>query len=127
MRKIVKRVIGLVLALTLLAAQTTLIGAAELPQAQSQQDEIITADNVELEDDYVYGIVQPSKTRSMVAEEGVRLRSGPSTSYPVLELMYTGERVIIDRKTSAQVSGWYYLKRLKTGTWGWANASYILS
>lgn len=127
MRKITRRVIGLVLALTLLAAQATLVGAAELPQTHSQQDEIITADNKELGDDFVYGIVQPSKTRSMVAEEGVRLRSGPSTSYPVLELMYSGEQVIIDRKTSSQVSGWYYLKRLKTGTWGWANASYILS
>lgn len=127
MRKITRRVIGLVLALTLLAAEATLVGATELPQTQAQQDEIITADNVELEDDYVYGIVQPSKTRSMVAEEGVRLRSGPSTSYPVLELMYSGEQVLIDRKTSSQVSGWYYLKRVKTGTWGWANASYILS
>lgn len=127
MRKITRRVIGLVLALTLLAAEAALVGAAELPQVEVQQDGTITAEDTGLGDGFVYGIVQPSKTRSMVAEEGVRLRSGPSTSYPVLELMYTGERVIIDRKTSAQVSGWYYLKRLKTGTWGWANASYILS
>lgn len=127
MRKITRRVVGLLLALTLLAAQAALIGAAELPQAQSQQDEIITAANEELGDDYVYGIVQPPKTRGMVIEEGVRLRSGPSTSYPVVELMYSGERVIIDRTTSAQVSGWYYIKRLKTGTWGWASSSYIIS
>lgn len=127
MRKITKRVVGLLLALTLMAAQAALIGAAELPQAQSQQDEIITADTEELGDDYVYGIVQPSKTRSIVLEEGVRLRSGPSTSYSVLELMYSGEQVLIDRKTSSQVSGWYYLKRVKTGTWGWASSSYILS
>lgn len=127
MRKIVKRVIGLVLALTLLAAEAGLVGAAELPQVEVQQDGTITVEDTGLGDGFVYGIVQPPKTRGTVIEEGVRLRSGPSTSYPVVELMYYGEKVIIDRTTSAQVSGWYYVKRLKTGTWGWASSSYIMS
>ncbi len=59
--------------------------------------------------------------------DGVRLRSGPSQDYAVLELMYNGEYVSIDFSTSySQSNGtWYYVKRIKTGTWGWVKSEYI--
>ena len=128
MRKMEKRMIGLVLALTLLVAEAVFASAAELPDVQTgQQVETLSSDNSTLEEGFEYGVVQPPKTRSMVVEDGVRLRQGPSTSAPVLELMYYGEKVIIDRTTSDKVPGWYYLKRLNTGTWGWASSDYIMS
>lgn len=128
MRKMEKRIVGLVLALTLLVAEAVLVSAAEWPNVQTgQQVETLSSDDSTLEDGFEYGVVQPPKTRSVVVEDGVRLRQGPSTSAPVLELMYYGETVLIDRETSNKVPGWYYLKRLSTGTWGWASSSYILS
>ena len=45
-------------------------------------------------------IVEPGKASRYVGGtvigDGVRLRSEPSTSAPVLELMYYGERVVVD-------------------------------
>ena len=128
MRRIRKRVVGLVLALTLLAAEAVLVSAADLPGVQArQQDEGTTSNDSNPGEGFEYGVVQTPKTRSLVVEDGVRLRQGPSTSAPVLELMYCGETVLIDRTTSSKVPGWYYLKRLSTGTWGWASSDYIMS
>lgn len=68
-----------------------------------------------------------SDANADVNADGVRLRSGPSQDYSVLELMYYGEYVRIDFTTSySQSDGtWYYVKRIKTGTWGWVKAEYI--
>lgn len=61
-----------------------------------------------------------------VTGDGVRLRSTPSTSGTILEKMYYGEYVWIDwNMTGTSHPGWYFLKRLKTGTNGWASSSYI--
>lgn len=62
-----------------------------------------------------------------VEGDGVRLRSGPSQDYAVLELMYNGEYVSIDFTTSYKHSNgaWYYVKRIKTGRWGWVKADNI--
>ena len=58
-----------------------------------------------------------------VEGDGVRLRAKPSTNSTILELMYNGELVYINYKKVK--SGWYYVKRAKTGTWGWASSNYI--
>lgn len=63
-----------------------------------------------------------------ICDNGVRLRTAPSTSATILELMYNGEHVLIDFKTSfSQSNGtWYYIKRIKTGTWGWVSRDYVI-
>lgn len=63
-----------------------------------------------------------------VTDNGVRLRKKPSLSATVLELMYNGENVLIDYIKSYENgfdSLWFYVKRIKTGTWGWVKRTYI--
>ena len=56
----------------------------------------------------------------------VRLRAKPSTSATVLESMSIHEKVCVDMtKSKSKNYKWYYLKRVKTGTWGWVKAEYI--
>lgn len=124
-RKMLKRLACLVLAIGMLAAETIMVGATSLPEVQP-------VSQTETADSEVTGLVEgvvkaPIMTRGLGAlvEDGVRLRKGPSTSAPILELMYVGEKVYIDNTTSSAVSGWYYLQRVNTGTWGWAKADYI--
>ena len=126
-RKMFKRLACLLMALGMLAAEVVMVGAAELPKSQpvSQAE---TADSGDTDGDgMVTGVVQMPMTRGggTIVEDGVRLRKGPSTGAVVLELMYVGEYVTIDTITSSAVSGWYYVQRGKTGTWGWAKAEYI--
>ena len=126
-RKMFKRLACLLMALGMLAAEVVMVGAAELPKVQ-QVSQAETSDSGDTDGgDMVSGVVQVPMTRGMgdVIEDGVRLRKGPSTSATILELMYSGEYVTIDTTTSASVSGWYYVQRRKTGTWGWAKAEYI--
>lgn len=62
-----------------------------------------------------------------VTGDGVRLRKTPSTSGTVLELMYSGETVFVD-KSKATTSGgtkWYYVTRILDGTEGWVSSQYI--
>ena len=58
---------------------------------------------------------------------GVRLRKLPKKTATILELMYNRERVCINYTKSAKESNgkWYYVKRVKTGTWGWVNYNYL--
>lgn len=61
-----------------------------------------------------------------VTGDGVRLRKKPSKSAAILELMYKGEPVLINYTKSSKGKGtWYYVKRMKTGTWGWVCRKYI--
>ena len=58
---------------------------------------------------------------------GVRLRSKPSLSAPILALMYEGEEVsvVMSKITTNSDGTWYYLYHIKSDTWGWASANYI--
>ncbi len=60
-----------------------------------------------------------------VMGDGVRLRKGASLTSTVLELMDKGEIVSIDLDKSRLSKGFYYVKRLKTGTRGYASTKYI--
>lgn len=62
-----------------------------------------------------------------VSGDGVRLRSGPSIDYTILEVMYNGEYVSINfTKSFTESNGsWFYVKRIKTGTWGWVKSDFI--
>ncbi len=61
-----------------------------------------------------------------VIGDGVRLRKGPSLTSTVLELMEKGEVVSIDVDKSQLSKGYYYVKRIKTGTRGYASTKYII-
>ena len=46
----------------------------------------------------------------------------------ILELMYYGEAILIDPDVyDPDYSAWLYVKRVKTGTVGWMEWSYLLS
>lgn len=127
--KKLKRLACLLLALVILAAEAVTIGAAELPEVQPVvQAEV--ADSGETDGgNFVIGTVQMPMTRSSgsVLRNLVRLRKGPDSTSLILETMDVGEQVFVDTVTSANVpSGqWLYVKRLKTGTWGWVLREHI--
>lgn len=62
-----------------------------------------------------------------ICGNGVRLRKKPSKSSTILELMYDGEAVWIDWSKYGRGASlsWYYIQRLKTGTYGWAHYDYV--
>ncbi len=60
-----------------------------------------------------------------VMGDGVRLRKGASLTSTVLELMDKGEVVSINLDKSRLSKGFYYVKRIKTGTKGYASSKYI--
>lgn len=57
--------------------------------------------------------------------DGVRLRKAPSLTSTVLELMARGEVVAIYTDKSELSKGYYYVKRIKTGTRGYASVKYV--
>lgn len=59
-----------------------------------------------------------------VTADGVRLRQVPDTG-TILELMYSGERVYVDKEMTEASGAAYYLKRAKTGTVGYGDFHYI--
>ena len=61
----------------------------------------------------------------VVCGDGVRLRKGASLTATVLEMMGKGELVTIYVDQSKLSSGFYYVKRIKTGTKGYASTKYI--
>lgn len=71
----------------------------------------------------VFAAVTYSASSGIVIGSGVRLRKQPSTTATILELMDVGEYVNISYGKST--TNWYYLKRLKTGTYGYASKTYI--
>ena len=71
-------------------------------------------------------VMMYSNQNGSVKGDGVRLRAKPSTSATVLESMSIHEKVCVDMtKSKSKNYKWYYLKRVKTGTWGWVKAEYI--
>ncbi len=60
-----------------------------------------------------------------VSGNGIRLRQYPDYG-TVLELMYNGERVHVDKEMTDESGAAYYLKRDKTGTVGYAAFEYII-
>nr|MBP3598119.1 SH3 domain-containing protein [Eubacterium sp.] len=75
-----------------------------------------------------YALARSTTANGNVEGSGVRLRKLPKSNATVLELMYNKETVRINyTKSSTVASGnWYYVKRIKTGTWGWVNYKYLL-
>lgn len=112
------------------------VKAAELPVTITSPDQLNDLSKYDTNGDgLVYATVNINSValgqvigyqNGEVVANGVRLRAGSSSTATILELMYNGEAVCIDYGVSASAAnGWYYLQRLKTGTWGWASSSYI--
>ena len=132
--KVMKRLVCMVAVLCLIVLESSSVKAAELPVTISpdQLDNISQYDTNG--DGLVYATIQTDSLATSlssvwqngeVTDNGVRLRNQPSSTATILELMYNGEAVCINYGVSDGGSGWYYLQRLKTGTWGWASTSYI--
>ncbi len=58
--------------------------------------------------------------------DGVRLRSQPSLSATILELMYIDEMVTIHGFTKNSDGDWYYITRDKTDTKGYVYTKYVM-
>lgn len=87
-------------------------------------NEVASIQLLSVEDTYGYGIVTISdEANAEVIGDGIALRREPSLSADILERLYDGELVRVD--FSKHNNDWVYLKRLKTGTWGWAAQEYI--
>lgn len=132
-----KRIGCMMAALCMLFLECASVSAKEMPAAKTVAPVSALSRMAEFNqcdtdgDGLVYGIVSVPSIQPLAAQNGevmdngVRLRNKASTSGTILELMYKGEAVSVNITISTTVSGWYYLKRLKTGTWGWAKADYI--
>lgn len=63
---------------------------------------------------------------STVVADGVRLRRTPIDG-TILELMYKGEKVLIDSENLYEQIGnaWMHVQRVQTGTIGYCDAHYV--
>lgn len=92
--------------------------AALTNMTDEYQTEDYTVGTIVLTEKEVFSNVSRLAGNGYVNADGVRLRVRASSSSSVLELMYQYEKVLInDSKSNTK---WYYLERLKTGTWGYA-------
>lgn len=132
-----KKLKGIMLGMFVLVAGCILFSVPQQAEAAEKG-----ADQSAVEGDEIgVGVIMPSNAGSdsmviaaasysggnaSVTEDGVRLRKNPSKSATILELMYRGEPVLINYTKSSGKGSWFYVKRIKTGTWGWASRQYIL-
>ena len=132
--KVMKRLVCMVGVLCLVGLETSSVKAAELPVTVSldQLDNISQYDTngdglvyATINTDNVATSLSSTRQNGEVVAQGVRLRNLPSSTATVLELMYNGEAVCINYGVSSGGGGWYFLQRMRTGTWGWAVRSYI--
>ena len=99
------------------------VGKAQAAGPQGSDGEgyaVLRVISYDVESGVSLAVVQAASTGKVMGD-GINLRLEPSTSAAILEQMYNGEYVSILGKSS----GWYHLKRLKTGTVGWAASKYI--
>ena len=128
MMKKAKRFLAMTAALMLCFGLVNLpeitVKAAETLEAEAQEEypgDVIGTATINLTQTYAIG------ENGNIKGDGARLRKRPKKTATVLELMYNGEHVCINYTKSASESNgnWYYVKRVKTGTWGWVYHSYL--
>ena len=124
MKKTVRKLVlgGAVLALACIVSPSAIqTKAAEVDVKEEQSIEA----QVVVPESEVYATVTRSAYNGLVDGDGVRLRRTPSSSGTIVALMYDGEKVLI--VPNASTNNWYYLERVKTGVYGFANKKYIIS
>lgn len=139
------RKMRLVLALILTLCISTMNGVAvgQAEEMKNSVDEIKQLQMVKelvAGENYALGIVTEdglivlegntarATQKGYIIGDGVRLRKAPKSTATVLELMSKNETVLIDYAASSDgcSSGkWFYVKRVKTGTWGWVHGDYL--
>lgn len=124
MKRHVKKIISM--GAILLLVGMVLPGASVTTKAAEPDEGVVTAGvtaRVQIPEEEVYSNVSRSLADGIVTGSGVRLRKKPSTSATILELMNNGEYVNIE--WGMNTAKWYYLQRIKTGTYGYASKDYI--
>lgn len=91
-------------------------------QVFAAEAEVVEDENHNYVVGYIVAPVAYSEDGTVTAD-GVNLRKEPNTSSTILEKMYWGEQVIIDLDNSTMT--FYAIKRVKTGTRGYASKDYI--
>lgn len=125
-----KAILGICVALMFFIEQPFLAYAHE---DEDNVGAILVITNIDEETSIATAIICPASTNSYiigdVVGDGVRLRSEPSETATILELMYFGEEVYVDLSNSHvsdYVFDWYYIQRKDTTkTWGYASSQYI--
>lgn len=91
-------------------------------QVFAAEAEVVEDENHNYVVGYIVAPVAYSEDGTVTAD-GVNLRKELNTSSTILEKMYWGEQVIIDLDNSTMT--FYAIKRVKTGTRGYASKDYI--
>ena len=122
MKQFVKRII-LMVAIFIFAgmAVSGLSMRAEAAERDADETEVLAQVVVPREE--VFAAVTYSAGNGIVTGSGVRLRKEPNKTATILELMNNGELVNII--LSDTTTKWYHLRRIKTGTKGYASKDYI--
>ncbi len=120
-------------------ARAATVVQQDLVDLNAAEQVLDMAERENIGDDIGIGIIltedymQKSYTSKKIDEngsvigDGVRLRKRPNKEATVLELMYNKETVCINYTKSRDTDGkWLYIKRVRTGTWGWVKQNYIL-
>ncbi len=137
------RISGMLIIISLLILDSSVVWAAETEVATVAETPVMLSMS-ELEnvsqydtdgDGLVTVVIMPEVLRlttvsavygsGTVIADGVRLRATATASGTVKELMYYGETVIVNSFTVNDGISWYQVKRVNTGTNGWACADYI--
>lgn len=130
MKKILKRIVAGALCVCMLSAtnvQAKTMNQTKEVADKTSSEEMVIAQVVVPEEEVMQNIARGILAGEVVGN-GVRLREKASSTSTVLELMYDGEAVKVNTSETVDKNGkkWYYVKRVKTGTWGYANSDYIV-
>lgn len=125
-----KVILGIFVMIISFTAQPSLAYAQE---TETDMGAVLVVTDIDEKTNIATAIICPTSTSSYIigdiVGDGVRLRSAPSDTATILELMYFGEEVYVDLSkshVSDYVIDWYYIQRKDTTqTWGYTSSQYI--
>ncbi len=110
----------------------TEVRATQVSEDRLLESSLAVAENEYQGDEIGVGVILANQQERKIDENasivgnGVRLRKRPNVDATILELMYNNESVCINYTKSGETGGrWFYVKRVKTGTWGWVKHNYV--
>lgn len=129
-----RRIISLSLVMVILCSVYGSFICQAMSKELKEKSVVVVEDRNQGEDVELAVITEDGKLNMFLSEsgssgnitgDGVRLRKGASLTSTVLEMMSRGEVVLIYLQKSKISSGWYYVKRVKTGTKGYVSTQYV--
>lgn len=130
-----RRIISLSLVIAMLCSVCFYRGfAAKAASAETREKSVAVLEDRNVGEDVELAVITEDgkictplsvSCKGHVTGYGVRLRKGASLTSTVLELMQYGEVILIYPEKSKLSSGWYYVKRVKTGTKGYVSTQYV--